>query len=201
MVLLVVLAIVLAVLPLTLLPGSPSAVQSVLASVGSIVLLVFALFSLVRDTFSAWQLVSALALLALLVTGALLVWRHVEQTRPVTVTDEVGLTSVTGEKDGPKRMGDGEVVHLTLRVPRPRDELRVTFAAEDLDPLGSPCVPSSSLQLTGAGLDGRKKTRPGREVSVDLDRSERRVRLKVRLETGPGCLLSLEVTKAVLRNR
>ncbi|MEE1940800.1 hypothetical protein V1L54_15545 [Streptomyces sp. TRM 70361] len=195
---LVVLAIVLAVLPVTLLPGGASAVHTVIASIGSIVLLVFALFSLVRDTFTAWQLVSALSLLVVVLSGALLVWRYVEQSRSLTVTDRVKLTSVKGQQAGPERMENGSVAHLAVRVPRPRDRLRLTIGADEVG--NGQCAPVSSLRLTGAGIDGHQETRPGREALIGLDRSERRADLKVELKTRSGCLLSLHVTKAVLEN-
>lgn len=192
-VLLVVLAATLAVLPLALLPGSLSTVQAVLASVGSIVLLVFALFGLVHDTFSAWQLVAALCVLVLVAGSALYGWRLVEQSRPLTVTDEVKLT-------GAEQMEHEAVAFLTVKVPRTRDLLRVTIGMEDLSH-GSQCGPSSVLRLTGAGLDGAVETEAGEETPVALDRDERTVRLTVELRTDEGCSVSLDVKKAVLVNR
>lgn len=188
---LVVLAIVLAVLPFALIPESVPDEHTALASVSSVVLLVFALFTLVRDTFSAWQLVVALAVLVALVGTGLFIWRVVDQSRALTVTDSVELSA------GAESMKNGKRLTLSLRAPAPRDQLLLTFDAKDHG-FGSPCVPSSHLSLSQHGR-GTKRTQFGEEISIDLA-GDRSVRLEIALQTDTGCVLEVEVAKAVLRN-
>jgi hypothetical protein len=187
---LVLLAILLAVLPLALLPESLPDSQTLLASVGSIVLLVFALFTLVRDTFSGWQMVGALLIVTLFVGTSLLIWRHLEQGRALTVTGSVRLT-------GADSMQNGSKATITVRAPAPRDRLLITFAATDLAP-GSPCAPSSVLALSQS--DGTAtEVRIGVATPVELG-DELLIRLKAELTTDTNCELALDVEEAVLDN-
>lgn len=186
---LVVLAVLLAVLPLVLLPERLSAAPAILTSVGSIVLLVFALFSLVRDTYSAWQMVAALAIVLVLLGAALLVWRQVELARPLTVTDAVRLK-------GAESMTHGSTATITLQAPAPRDRLLITFEATDLA-LGSPCAPSSSVWITDGGEVGQE-ARIGERTVVELDDADLSIRLNARMNTDTNCELDLRVREAVL---
>jgi hypothetical protein len=191
---LVLLAITLAVLPLLLLPDSLPDEQTTLASVGSIVLLVFALLTLVRDSFSVSQVVAALCVLLVLVTGGLLAWRIADQWRALTVTEDVDLT-------GAKSLQTDETAVLTLRAPAQRDELRLVFEADDRG-IGSPCEPSSSLWLTGGALQEAREAEFGREVRIPLVASDKVIRLKAELgaETDSECVLSVRTKRAVLDN-
>jgi hypothetical protein len=188
---LVLLAIVLAVLPFVLLPESVSGVGATLTSVGSIVLLVFALFSLVRDTFSAWQMVAVLAIVLGVVAAALLTWRLVDHFRPLTVTDSVTL-------EGAKAMKNRSTATVVVKAPAPREQLLITFEATDRA-LGSPCAPTSSLRITG-GAEGSRETRFGRKTVVRLDADDPSIRLKAQLLTDSDCELDLRVQEAVLDN-
>ncbi|MEU4888832.1 MULTISPECIES: DUF805 domain-containing protein [Streptomyces] len=192
-VLIVLLAIALSVLPFALFPDTVTATQTALATVCSIVLLVFALFGLVHDTYSAWQLVAVLCVLLVLVGIGLAVWRYFEESRSLPVTESAKLSK------GAASLETGEKAVLRLRTPAPRDRLRLTFEADDIG-FGSPCVPSSSLRVTG-GADGRRpEARIGEEMTIALDREKRTVRLEAELVSDPGCELSLRVARAVLDN-
>lgn len=193
-VLLVLLAIVLAVLPLLLLPESLPDTQAVLASVGSIVILVFALFSLVRDTFTARQMAAALSIVVAVVASALLVWREVEERRALTVTDGVELT-------GASSMEDGDTATVRMRAAGPRDLLRITFEGKDLA-LGSPCAQSvdTFVRITSGQVPGVTSARMNERVSLVLSKPSRSLRLEAQLETAQFCELRLHVSEAVLDN-
>ncbi|MCC3650253.1 hypothetical protein LIX60_01810 [Streptomyces sp. S07_1.15] len=192
-VLIILLAITLSVLPFALFPDTVTTTQTALATVCSIVLLVFALFGLVHDTYSAWQLVVVLCLLLVAVGIGLVAWRYVEESRSLPVTESVKLSK------GAASLETGEKAVIRLRTPAPRDRLRLTFEADDLG-YGSPCVPSSSLRVTGGADGGRPEARIGEEISVALDPEKRTVRLEAELVSDPGCELSLRVARAVLDN-
>lgn len=191
---LVLLSIAMAVLPMALLPGSVGGLQTSVASVSSVILLIFTLFILVRDTFSAWQMVGGLCIVLAVGTAGLLVWRWFEQSRALTVTGEVELS----EKADSLR--SGESFTLKVDAPAARNRLRITFSATDRG-FGSPCAPASSLWISGGQFDQPQEAEIGEEVSVELDRSDRtEVRLEVELDTDTGCELSLRVERAVLEN-
>ncbi|GAA2433445.1 hypothetical protein [Streptomyces macrosporus] len=190
----ILLAVVLAALPLLLLPASVSNAHTTITSVSSVVVLVFALFGLIDKPFTPGQIVVALVIVTVVVTAGLLVWRAAEQSRALTVTDEVELADEVG-------MGNGDTAVLTVTAPAPRDRLRLTVDADEHG-IGSPCAPMSLLRITGEGPGAPVEARIGedRETMVDLAEGDRSIRLELELDTDPHCRLSLRVTKAVLDN-